>query len=45
MEERKLNFAEQAVQVLTLGELERSYHENLPTMRTSRFALMRRMNW
>ena len=33
MEERKLNFAEQAVQVLTLGELEleRSYHENLPT--------------
>lgn len=31
MEERKLNFAEQAVQMLTLGELERSYHENLPT--------------
>lgn len=31
MTERKLNFAEQAVQVLTLGELERSYHENLPT--------------
>ena len=31
MEQRKLNFAEQAVQVLTLGELERSYHENLPT--------------
>ena len=31
MEERQLNFAEQAVQVLTLGELERSYHENLPT--------------
>ena len=26
-----MNFAEQAVQVLTLGELERSYHENLPT--------------
>jgi hypothetical protein len=31
MTERKLNFAEQAVQVLTLEELERSYHENLPT--------------
>ena len=31
MEERKLNFAEKPVQVLTLGELERSYHENLPT--------------
>ena len=31
MEQRQLNFAEQAVQVLTLGELERSYHENLPT--------------
>ena len=30
-ETRMLNFAEQAVQVLTLGELERSYHENLPT--------------
>ena len=28
---RQLNFAEQAVQVLTLEELERSYHENLPT--------------
>ena len=31
MEQRKLNFAEQPVQVLTLEELERSYHENLPT--------------
>ena len=31
MEQKLLNFAEQAVQVLTLGELERSYHENLPT--------------
>ena len=31
MNERKLNFAEQPVQVLTLEELERSYHENLPT--------------
>ncbi len=31
MEQKQLNFAEQAVQVLTLGELERSYHENLPT--------------
>ena len=28
---RQLNFAEQAVQLLTLEELERSYHENLPT--------------
>ena len=31
MEQKQLNFAEQAVQVLTLVELERSYHENLPT--------------
>ena len=31
MEQRILNFAEQSVQVLTLEELERSYHENLPT--------------
>ena len=31
MEERKLNFTEKPVQVLTLEELERSYHENLPT--------------
>lgn len=31
MEKRQLNFAEQPVQVLTLDELERSYHENLPT--------------
>ena len=31
MTERKLNFAEQPVQVLTLEELERSYHENLTT--------------
>ena len=31
MTERKLNFAEKPVQVLTLEELERSYHENLPT--------------
>ena len=31
MEERQLNFAEKPVQVLTLEELERSYHENLPT--------------
>ena len=28
---RQLNFAEKPVQVLTLEELERSYHENLPT--------------
>ena len=26
-----LNFAEKPVQVLTLEELEKSYHENLPT--------------
>ena len=31
MEQRQLNFAEKPVQVLTLEELERSYHENLPT--------------
>ena len=31
MKERQLNFAEKPVQVLTLEELERSYHENLPT--------------
>ena len=31
MEERKLDFTEAAVQVLSLEELERSYHENLPT--------------
>lgn len=31
MNERQLNFAEAPVQVLTLEELERSYHENLPT--------------
>ena len=31
MNERKLNFAEAPVQVLTLEELEKSYHENLPT--------------
>ncbi len=31
MEERQLNLAEKPVQVLTLEELERSYHENLPT--------------
>ena len=31
MEHRQLNFAEKPVQVLTLEELERSYHENLPT--------------
>ena len=31
MEGRQLNFAEAPVQVLTLEELERSYHENLPT--------------
>ena len=31
MTERKLNFAEQPVQVLTLEELEKSYHENLTT--------------
>ncbi len=31
MTERQLNFAEAPVQVLTLEELERSYHENLPT--------------
>jgi len=29
--ESKLNFAEKPVQVLTLEELERSYHENMPT--------------
>ena len=28
---KQLNFAEAPVQVLTLEELERSYHENLPT--------------
>ena len=26
-----LNFAEKPVQVLTLEELEKSYHENMPT--------------
>jgi len=31
MSEIKLNFAEKPVQVLTLEELEKSYHENLPT--------------
>ena len=31
MNERQLNFAEAPVQVLTLEELEKSYHENLPT--------------
>lgn len=31
MNERQLNFAEKPVQVLTLEELEKSYHENLPT--------------
>ena len=31
MEQRQLNFAEKSVQVLTLEELEKSYHENLPT--------------
>ncbi len=31
MQEKKLNFAEKPVQVLTFEELERSYHENLPT--------------
>ena len=31
MEGRQLNFAEAPVQVLTLEELEKSYHENLPT--------------
>lgn len=31
MEERQLNFAEASVQALTLEELEKSYHENLPT--------------
>ncbi len=31
MEGRPLNFAEAPVQVLTLDELEKSYHENLPT--------------
>ena len=31
MNERTLNFAEAPVQVLTLEELEKSYHENLPT--------------
>ena len=31
MEQRQLNFAEQPVQVLTLEELEKSYHENLTT--------------
>lgn len=31
MEQRSLNFAEAPVQVLTLDELEKSYHENLPT--------------
>lgn len=31
MEQRTLNFAEAPVQVLTLDELEKSYHENLPT--------------
>lgn len=31
MEQRQLNFAEAPVQVLTLKELEKSYHENLPT--------------
>ena len=31
MEQRQLNFAEAPVQVLTLEELEKSYHENLTT--------------
>ena len=31
MNERQLNFAEAPVQLLTLDELEKSYHENLPT--------------
>ena len=31
MEQRQLNFAEAPVQVLTLEELQKSYHENLPT--------------
>ncbi len=31
MEKGQLNFAEKPVQVLTLEELEKSYHENLPT--------------
>lgn len=31
MEQKQLNFAEKTVQVLTLEELEKSYHENLPT--------------
>ena len=31
MEQRQLNFAEKSVQVLTLEELEKSYHENLTT--------------
>ena len=31
MEQKKLNFAEAPVQVLTLEELEKSYHENLTT--------------
>ena len=31
MEQKQLNFAEKPVQVLTLEELEKSYHENLPT--------------
>jgi hypothetical protein len=31
MEQKQLNFAERPVQVLTLEELEKSYHENLPT--------------
>lgn len=31
MEQRQLNFAEAPVQMLTLEELEKSYHENLPT--------------
>ncbi len=31
MEKRQLNFAEKSVQVLTLEELEKSYHENLTT--------------
>ena len=31
MEQRQLNFAEAPVQVLTLEEQEKSYHENLPT--------------
>ena len=32
--ESKLNFAEKPVQVLTLEELERSYHENMPLFET-----------